>query len=75
MYVYPLLQFQLLNWFILLETHLTDSELERIRKAQEDDMRKTMHTDARTQARERINTRRIERQVVSKLAIYNRIFL
>ena len=52
-------------YIIFLETHLTDSELERIRKAQEDDMRKTMHTDARTQARERINTRRIERQVVS----------
>ena len=51
-------------YIVLLETHLTDNEVERIRKTQEEDYRKSLHTSARYEARDRIATRKVERQVI-----------
>jgi len=44
---------------------LTDNEVERIRIAQEEAERKWLHAEARGQALNRIETRRIERVAVS----------
>ena len=43
------------------QTHLTDNEIERIKKAQEEEYRKKLHTSARDEARDRINARKVER--------------
>ena len=43
---------------------MTDVEHERARKAQEEDLRKRMLVEARLESRDRLKTRRIERQVV-----------
>ena len=51
-------------WSTAIETHLTDNEIERIKKAQEEEFRKKLHTSARNEARDRINARKIERQAV-----------
>ena len=50
--------------WICLENNLTDVEHERVRKAQEEDLRKRMLVEARLESRDRLKTRRIERQVV-----------
>ena len=47
--------------FVAVETHLTDNEIERIRKDQENDQRKQMHVEARSEARDRIHARKLER--------------
>ena len=49
---------------IFKETHLTDNEIERIKKANEEEERKKMHIVARQNAIERISVRKAERQVV-----------
>ena len=49
---------------IIKETHLTDNEIERIKKANEEEERKKMHIVARQNAIERISVRKAERQVV-----------
>ena len=50
--------------WICLENNLSDVEHERVRKAQEEDLRKRMLVEARLESRDRLKTRRIERQVV-----------
>ena len=49
------------NCCVIVETHLTDNEIERIKKANEEEERKKMHVVARKNAQERINVRKAER--------------
>lgn len=48
----------------VIETHLTDQEIERIRKTQENDARKQLHVEAREEARLRTKARALERQAM-----------
>lgn len=48
----------------MLETHLTDNEIERIKKAQEEELRKKLHLSARNEAIDRINARKAERKAI-----------
>lgn len=49
---------------MITETHLTDNEIERIKKAQEEEFRKKLHSCARNEALDRIKNRKIERQAI-----------
>ena len=49
-----------------VETHLTDVEIDRIKKSQENDYKKLMHTEFRKEAKDRLSNRQAERQVVSQ---------
>ena len=48
----------------ITESHLTDNEIERIKKAQEEEFRKKLHSCARNEALDRMKNRRIERQAM-----------